>query len=242
MELQHIANLPCSIILFRPSIQSRSSMEVDPSPFLHSRLVLLSLTSGAEDELSPAPATLQYWAPHQTINDTPCFLITTRTSLRSLRLIRGLQELGTTNLPQSSASLEVMTVIRELASTNSSTAVTVSSTSSPSEFSMSHVVATIKANLAGKPKSVARQDGRDTEAGLRVVLCALTVWVESDSPSALIPVGSQPTWRWSKPASPYLKSGLWEPEFHAVVEHGEWNAGNGFDLLLRGETARARNH
>lgn len=204
-------------------------MDLDEDAFAHSRHILLSLVSGAEeDDLAPAFATLQYWAPHQTILDTPHLLMTTRLSLKSLRFIRGFRELGSAYLPRSSTAVQVMALIKDLASPIDFTA-TLDSTSSPSTGRcMAQVTSYIETNL------VAETRNEREVTSLRILLCALPVHVSSPSPSALVPVGSRPMWSWSKPSSPYHKAGPWLPELRAIVEHGEWNAGTGWDLRLRG--------
>jgi hypothetical protein len=66
-----------------------------------------------------------------------------------------------------------------------------------------------------------------------VVVFAIPVFCEA----ADIPLvdGLVPIWKWAKPKSVYpLKSGFWEADLSAALDHGEWNAGKDLCLLVRG--------
>ena len=48
-----------------------------------------------------------------------------------------------------------------------------------------------------------------------------------------------PIWKWTKPGSVYpRKRGPWTVELGAALEHGEWNAGSGLLILVRGVKRR----
>ncbi|KAK4124061.1 hypothetical protein N657DRAFT_672045 [Parathielavia appendiculata] len=68
---------------------------------------------------------------------------------------------------------------------------------------------------------------------------SFTVFSNDPSPSAVSGEGEIRVWKWVKRESMYRKSGVWEPDLHKVLDHGEWNAGKNLVILSAGVAEEA---
>ena len=65
------------------------------------------------------------------------------------------------------------------------------------------------------------------------------VFSNDPSPSVVSGEGEFRVWKWVKRESIYRKRGVWEPDLHKVLDHGEWNAGKDLVILLAGVAEEA---
>ncbi|KAL2256524.1 hypothetical protein VTK26DRAFT_1534 [Humicola hyalothermophila] len=159
----------------------------------------------------PVPVTLHHWSPPSL----PA-RITVVMSPGALSIIKDFQSLGTFGLPDA-VRFELSRPLSKLLA---------AAEIPPGTEPTPQLLADLVSQLAGSDQ----HQGAST----RVQFFSFPVF--SNSPTEIYGHGFRPMWKWAKPDSAYWrKTGSWKATIQEALDDGEWNAGKGLKLFVRGE-------
>ncbi len=180
----------------------------------HTLLGTAGVPSGGDedDEIRPVPVTLYHWSPPSVRA-----ILTVVMPPGAFRAVEGYVELGEFKV------VEYVNLSKALSEA------LVAEGQTESEMEMQGKEGLTREGFAG----VIRKLDGGGEAQGREALRFFTVPVMGKGAERAVDRG-EVVWRWSKPGSAYRKSGRWGRDLKTVLEEGEWSAGRGFGLLVKG--------
>ncbi|PSN62987.1 hypothetical protein BS50DRAFT_530540 [Corynespora cassiicola Philippines] len=155
---------------------------------------------------------LGYWQPLSLNRTSSHYLqVFTHLKLSQIELLQNYEDFGVLSIPSSRSNIATF-FRRQIADMNASSA-------DPDMAS----------KLLHRLRSLEHPETNDV---LEIRILAIKIFGEEGV--GLLTRDQRLTWKWSKPQSPYQKSGFWETELEKAVTDAEWSAGKGFSILGRG--------